>query len=125
MEEFNFEITLNYCMDTCVIKPPTSHTSLIQVASAKFDISKINKISYFDDDEEIQITSEADYLNLFDFVDSNQLKEIEIIIKSDQDKAKRKKSLRKHSKTLRAPIKQATMNIDDGCVNGKINLNFR
>jgi hypothetical protein len=92
MEEFNFEIILNYCISTCVIKPPTSMNSLFQVVSEKFDIAEINKIVYVDDDEEICITNESDYLNLFDFVDANQMKEVEILIKSDQEKAKRKKS---------------------------------
>jgi hypothetical protein len=119
MEEFNFEIILNYCMSTCVIKPPTSMNSLFQVVSEKFDIAKINKIVYIDDDdEEICITNESDYLNLFDFVDANQMKEVEILIKSDQGKVKRKKSQRKNSRITKTSIKEIAINHDEGCING-------
>jgi hypothetical protein len=123
MEDFNFEIILNYCMGTCTIKPPSSFSSLVQVATEKFDIAKINKVVYFDEDEEIRITNEADYLNLFDFVDANSIKQIEIIIKSDQEKVKRRKSLRKNSKTIKPPIKQSDLTYEDGCVNGKLFFN--
>jgi hypothetical protein len=119
MEEFNFEIILNYCMNTCTIKPPSSFTELTQVISEKFDIAKISKVVYQDDDEEINITSESEYLNLFDYVDANNRKEIEIIIKSDShERGSRKKSTRKHSKTIKAPIKQKALNHYDGCING-------
>jgi hypothetical protein len=122
MEEFNFEIILNHCMSTCTIKPPSSYNALIQIICEKFDLAKINKIVYLDDDEEVRISTDADYLNFFDFIDSNKLKEIEILIKSDQEKGKRKKSLRKNSRTFKAPIKESAMNHDDGCVNGNIKL---
>jgi hypothetical protein len=120
MEEFNFEIILNHCMNTCTIKPPSSYNELLSVAMEKFDIAKISKIVYDDDGDEVCLTCETEYLSLFDHVDANKLKEIEIVIKSDStDKGRRKKSLRKHSKTLKLPIKEKAMTHDDGCVNGK------
>ncbi len=118
MDSFSFEIILNYGLETLAIKPPSSYNSLIEVAKEKFDLFVINRLVYIDDDEEVKIASDSDYFTLFDFVETNNLKEIDLIIKSDEEKAKRKKSLRKNSRCpLRPPVKQ-NMAVDEGCVNG-------
>ncbi len=119
MEQFSFDITLNYCLNTCTIKPPNSYSALYEIVTQKFDISKLEKLVYYDADEEITISNEADYFKLYDYVDKNSIKDIEILIKSDQDKSSRKKSTRKKSKNLLNKTKNKHVAQVD-CLNGKL-----
>lgn len=124
MDSFNFEIVLNYGMEQLSIKPPASYNSLIDVVKERFDLALINRLVYFEDDEEIKITNDSDYLTMFDFVENNKLKEIEILIKSDEEKVKkRKKSMRKLSKSTKTVAKNIEK-IQDGCINGKYIFNL-
>ncbi len=118
MEQFNFEITLNYCLNTCTIKPPNCYSALLEIITQKFDVSNLDKLVYYDDEDEIRISTESDYFKLFDYVDKNSIKDIEIIIKSEQDKSNRKKSTRKKSKHILPPSKTKHVGQDD-CLNGK------
>lgn len=124
MDSFNFEIVLNYAMEFFSIKPPSSLSALLEITKEKFDLTKISRLVYInEDDEEIKLSTDSDYMNMFDYVDNNNLTEIELIVKSDGDKSKRKKSLRKRSSMNKIPSSGFTQG--DGCVNGKRNLTLR
>jgi hypothetical protein len=125
MDSFNFEIILNYAMNTFSIKPPTSFKSLLEIAKEKYDLAIVNKLVYYDDDEEVVIGNDSEYLTLLDYVEANSLKEVDVIIKSDEGKSKRKKSIRKRSSAaVKAPIRNENISTDDGCLNGNnININ--
>jgi hypothetical protein len=121
MEQFNFEITLNYCLNICTIKPPNSYTALLEIITQKFAVSNLDKLVYFNEEEELRISNESDYYKLFDHADKNSLKDIEIIIKSEQDKSNRKKSTRKKSKHAIPSTKSKHLGQED-CLNGKNGL---
>jgi hypothetical protein len=121
MDSVNFEIVLNYTMVTFPIKPPNSYQSLIEIIKEKFDLTIVNKLVYNDDDnEEIAIKQDSDYLKFLDFVDANELKEIDLIIKSDESKKlKAKKSLRKRSSVYNPMSNGHGASYGDDCLNGK------
>jgi hypothetical protein len=119
MEQFNFNITLNYCLNICTIKPPNSYTALLEIITEKFDVSKLEKLVYYNEQEEIRISNESDYFKLFDYVDKNSINDLEILIKSDQDKSNRKKSTRKKSKNNLPTTKSKHVGQDD-CLNGNL-----
>jgi hypothetical protein len=123
MDSLNFEIVLNYTMKTFQIKPPNSYQSLIEIIKEKFDLTIVNKLVYNEEDEEISIKQDSDYLKFLDFVDANELKEIDLIIKSDETKKlKAKKSLRKRSSIHKPSTNMPTASYgkDDNSLNGKI-----
>jgi len=90
MNNFNFEFVLNYSMQTFQIKPPMSFHALVEIAQERFDLTKI--IEFFLEDEDNHIKSESDYFELLNFAENSGLNEIELIVKSGENKAKRKKS---------------------------------
>jgi hypothetical protein len=121
MDSLNFEIILNYTMKTSSIKPPNSYLALTEIIKEKFDLTIVNRLVYIDDDEEIEIKQDSDYLKLLDYVDANELKEIDIIIKSDETKKlKAKRSLRKRSSVHKPYSNAQTASYGDDCLNGKI-----
>lgn len=108
-------------MTTFPIKPPNSYQSLIEIIKEKFDLTIVNKLVYNDEDDEIAIKQDSDYLKFLDYVDANELKEIDLIIKSDDGKkAKAKKSLRKRSSIHKVSSNAHTASYGDDCLNGKI-----
>jgi hypothetical protein len=109
-------------MEQLSIKPPNSYSSLLEIAKEKYQLITINRLVYYDEGDEVKISNESDYLSFFDHVDSNELNEIDIIIKSDDNKSKRKKStqLRKRSTALKQPASSKVSGFDDNCVNGMI-----
>jgi hypothetical protein len=122
MDAQTFEIVLNYGMDTMTIKPPSSFMALLEIAKEAYDLTIVNRLVYYDEAEEVKISSDSDYLAFFDYVDQNNLKEIDVIVKSD-DKAKRKKStsMRKRSSamiSMSGGSRGVTVS-DDNCINGK------
>lgn len=121
MEEFNFEIVLNYRMECFDIKPPTSYQSLIEIAKEKYDLNIIRHLGYFEEDEdnEIKIAGESDYLALFDYVEAKKLNSVSIVIKSDEQKGKRKKSIRKSSKAHKPSVTNQKES-NSGCINGNV-----
>jgi hypothetical protein len=119
MEQFDFEITLNYCLNQCTIKPPNSYSALLEIISEKFEVSKIDKLVYYNNNNtEIKISNESDYFKIFEYIDKSSIKDIEILIKSEQDKTSRKKSARKKSKN-NLPTSKAKHAAQDDCLNGK------
>lgn len=115
---FNFVITLKYLLQTSSIIPPNNYQSLINIIKEKFDLSMINKIIYYDDDEEVKISNDSDYLTFFDSVDTNGLKRIDLIITSYEEKVRRKKLLKNCSKSY-YNIKNNNGETDNICINGK------
>lgn len=90
MNAFNFEFVLNHSMQTCQIKPPMSFHALSEIAQERFDLTKI--LEFFVEDEDIHIKSESDYFEFLNWAENSGIGEIELIIKSGENKAKRKKS---------------------------------
>jgi hypothetical protein len=99
MEEFNFQITLEYRLECFQINPPVSFKALLDKIKEKFNLAHVNTIFYIDEDDELEVKlgSEADYFSMFDYVEDKELPFIKIIIKSDDHKTKRKKSFSKSS----------------------------
>jgi hypothetical protein len=118
MSSFNFEIVLNYAMNTCSIKPPSSFAALMEIVQEKYDLTKVSKITYYDEDDEVKVENDSDYLNMFDYISGNDLKELEMIVKSEEQKVKRKKSLRKNSRNSKPPTTSVQSTNDEGCING-------
>ena len=98
MESFPFDFSLNYKMENCNIKPPANFSLLSEVISEKYDL-KISNIFFIDDNgAEKPIKNDTDYSNLLMSASEQNVKEVEIIIKSNEDMSqKRKKSMRKRS----------------------------
>ena len=98
MESFPFDFCLNYKMENCNIKPPANFTLLSEVVAEKYDL-KITNIFYVDESGvEKPIKNDIDYSNLLMVASDLGVKEIELIIKSNEDMSqKRKKSMRKRS----------------------------
>lgn len=120
MNDFNFEFLLNHSMQTCSIKPPLSFHALLEIAQERFDLTKITEF-YFQD-EDIKISNESDYFDFLNWSENSQLKEIEIIVKSGDSKAKRKKSssFRKISQSYKPPTSSYNNYApDDDTVNGR------
>ncbi len=121
MELSSFEVVLNYRMKTFSIQqPPSSFFSLLEIIKEKFDLAIVNRLVYFDEGDEKLIVNDADLIELFDYIDANELKEVELIINSDESKSKRKKStaLRKRSSAVRVTTSHKTAS-DVDCINGK------
>ena len=92
----NCEMILHFGVNFVVIKPPNSHSALVEVAKDKFDLLYAN-FAYFDDDEdELELRDDQDYIRVLDFIDANELKEIDIYIEGDK-RGKNKQS-RKNSR---------------------------
>jgi len=116
---FNFDLILNHSMKTFQIQPPMSFQALIEIAQQRFDLTKISKL--FVEEEEIQISSESDYFDFLNWAESSNLKEIELIIKSTDSKAKRKKStsFRKASLSYKPVSNNYSSYVPDGeTING-------
>lgn len=98
MESFPFDFCLNYKMENCNIKPPANFTLLSEVVAEKYDL-KIANIFYADESGvERPIKNDIDYSNLLMGASDLGVKEVELIIKSNEDMSqKRKKSMRKRS----------------------------
>ncbi len=90
MNDMNFELVLNYSMETFQIKPPMSFKALTEIAQVRFDVFIIKEFHF--EDEDIHIKSESDYFEFINWAEKSGLVEIELLVKSGENKAKRKKS---------------------------------
>jgi|LauGreDrversion4_2_1035121.scaffolds.fasta_scaffold1404162_1 hypothetical protein len=120
MELSSFEVVLNYRMKTFSIQqPPSSFFSLLEIIKEKFDLAIVNRLVYYDEGEEKIIANDPDLIELFDLIDANELKEVELIINSDESKSKKKKStaLRKRSSAIPVTTSHTTPS-DVDCING-------
>ncbi len=121
MNSFDFEITLNRGMELLSIKPPLSYNNLLDIAKERYDLTMINKLVYEDDGEDIKISGDTDYLNFLNYVEKEELKEIEILIKGEGGKGMKRKSSRKQSNIK--PNRQGGA-YDDDCINGIYHILF-
>lgn len=101
MSKFNFEITLyKNDFNQFTIQPPYSLLSLKEIAFEKFNITKAEFYYEDIDNERINLMSDNDYFNLFNYVDDNNIKEVLIFICED-DKQKKKTANRKNSRAMK------------------------
>ena len=121
MDSFPFTLSLNYKMELITIKPPINYTILLEVICERYDLH-FAYIFYNDDSGiEYEIKNDTDYVNFLNFVTEENLNEIEIYIRSDdQMSQQRKLSLRKRSAMkqsndnfIKKPIKLNNNEIDE------------
>jgi len=77
-------------MQTFSIKPPLSFNALLEITQERFVLTKVPE--FFFEDEDIRISNESEYFDFLNWSEKSQLNEIEIIVKSEDSKLKRKKS---------------------------------
>jgi hypothetical protein len=121
MEEFNFQIVLEFRSECFTINPPISFKALLDKIKDKFNLAHVNTILYIDEDDEseVKLGSEADYYSMFDYIEDKRLLSINIIIKSEDQKTKRKKSFSKNSWDVVPHNIPTNVSIDDHFTNGK------
>ena len=119
MNDFNFEIILNHSMETFPIKPPLSFTSLMEIASQRFDLAKIT--GFFCTEDESEVSNDTNYFKFLNWADSSNLNEIELIIKCSDIKSKKKKPNRKASQSYKPPGGNIEKNYvpNEGTINGR------
>ena len=98
MEDFPFLLNLNYKMNDFEIKPPQNLYHLKEIATEKYDLKIAEMFYVTEDGEEKELQNEEDYLELIQYATDNDLEQVEIIIKKNENVSeKRKESLRKKS----------------------------
>lgn len=116
-DNFEFEFILNHAMNTFLIKPPMSFHELLEVAQEKFELAKIT--GFLCEEAEIHISSEVDYFEFLNWAEKSEMKQIEILVKSPENKIKRKKSIRKASISFKpAPSNYRANANDESNING-------
>ena len=98
MDDFPFLLNLNYKMNDFEIKPPSNLYHLKEIAAEKYDLKIAEMFYVTEEGEEIELLNEEDYLELIQYATDNDLQQVEIIIKKNENiSEKRKESLRKKS----------------------------
>ena len=98
MDDFPFLLNLNYKMNDFEIKPPSNLYHLKEIATSKYDLKIAEMVYITEDGEEKELQTEEDYLDLIQYATDNNLQQVEIIIKKNENTSeKRKESLRKKS----------------------------
>ena len=98
MEDFPFLLNLNYKMNDFEIKPPSNLSNLKEIATEKYDLKIAEMFYVTEDGEEKELQSENDYLDLIQYATDNNVDQIEIIIRKNENTSERRKeSLRKKS----------------------------
>ena len=98
MDDFPFLLNLNYKMKDFEIKPPSNLYHLKEIATSKYDLKIAEMVYITEDGEEKELQTEEDYLDLIQYATDNNLQQVEIIIKKNENTSeKRKESLRKKS----------------------------
>lgn len=98
MDDFPFLLNLNYKMNDFEIKPPNSLSHLKEIATEKYDLKIAEMFYVTEDGEEKELENEEDYLELIQYATDKDLKQVEIVIKKNENTSqKRKESLRKKS----------------------------
>ena len=98
MESFPFTLSLNYKMEIITIKPPLNFTILQEVICEKYDLNLA--YIFYTNEEGIQyeIKNDLDYSNFLIYATDENLNEIELYIRSDEQMSQQRKlSLRKRS----------------------------
>ena len=97
MESFPFNLSLNYKMEVVTIKPPSNFTLLSEVICEKYDLHYAY-IFYDNDLGETEIKNDSDYANFLEYATEQNINEIEIYVRSDEQMSQQRKlSLRKRS----------------------------
>ena len=97
MESFPFTLSLNYKMEIVTIKPPSNFTVLSEVICEKYDLHYAY-IFYDNDLGETEIKNDTDYVNFLEYASEQNINEIEIYVRSDEQMSQQRKlSLRKRS----------------------------
>ena len=98
MDEFPFMINLNYKMSDFEIKPPSSLYHLKEVACSKYDLKLAEMVYITEEGEQKPVDTEEQYFEMISYATGNELKQIEIVIKKNENTSERRKeSLRKKS----------------------------
>ena len=98
MDDFPFLLNLNYKMNDFEIKPPNNLSHLKEIATEKYDLKIAEMFYVTEDGEEKDLQNEEDYMELIQYATDNELKQVEILIKKNENVSeKRKESLRKKS----------------------------
>ena len=98
MKEFPFMINLNYKMSDFEIKPPSSLYHLKEVACSKYDLKLAEMVYITEEGEQKPLDTEEQYFEMISYATGNELKQIEIVIKKNENTSERRKeSLRKKS----------------------------
>jgi len=98
MDDFPFLINLNYKMNDFEIKPPSNLYHLKEIATSKYDLKIAEMFYVTEDGEEKELNNEEGYLELIQYATDNDLNQVEILIKKNENTSeKRKESLRKKS----------------------------
>ena len=98
MDDFPFLLNLNYKMNDFEIKPPSNLYHLKEIATSKYDLKIAEMFYVTEDGEERELNNEEDYLELIQYATDNDLNQVEILIKKNENTSeKRKESLRKKS----------------------------
>ena len=98
MDEFPFMINLNYKMSDFEIKPPSSLYHLKEVACSKYDLKLAEMVYITEEGEQKPLDTEEQYFEMMSYATGNELKQIEIVIKKNENTSERRKeSLRKKS----------------------------
>ena len=85
MEDFPFDLNLNYKTEEYVIKPPPNFTQLKEMASKKYEISIEEMLYTNENEEEIVLKNEQDYADLIEYATEHNLKEVHIIINREKE----------------------------------------
>ena len=85
MEDFPFNINLNYKVEDYIIKPPPNFLQLKEIASKKYDIKIEEMVHITENGEEMVIKNDQDYADLIDYSTNNNLKEVDIVINREKD----------------------------------------
>ena len=97
MESFPFNLSLNYKMEIVTIKPPLNFTILSEVICEKYDLH-LAYIFYDTESGETEIKNDTDYVNFLEYASEQNLNEIDIYVRSDEQMSQQRKlSLRKRS----------------------------
>ena len=85
MEDFPFDLNLNYKNEEYVIKPPPNFTQLKDIASKKYEINIEEMLYTNENEEEIVLKNEQDYADLIEYATEHNLKEVHIIINREKE----------------------------------------
>ena len=98
MDSFPFTLSLNYKMEIVTIKPPINFTILSEAICEKYDLNRAYIFYNNEEGIELEIKNDSDYMEFLDYATQQNINEIEIYIRSDEQMSQhRKLSLRKRS----------------------------
>ena len=85
MEDFPFDLNLNYKIEEYIIKPPPNFNQLKEIASKKYEINIEEMFYTNENEEEIELKNEQDYADLIEYATEHNLKEVYIIINREKE----------------------------------------